>query len=160
LRGVRQTYEVVIDAVDQFIAPLTKNSQIELGLYAPIASGRMVDEIARRRGHCKRITQIYIESGGLRESLPATVTTEAKETLDTLMKSIAKADVSLFEQMGFVGSALATEGAVITNLLLAQQPQAAEARLRQSASTLLPLQHELAQGMGRVDELMAELGID
>ena len=160
LRGVRQTYEVVIDAIDQFIAPLTKKSQIELGLYAPIASGRMVAEIARRRGHCKRITQIYIESGGLRESLPSTVTTEAKENLDDLMSSIAHADADLFEQMATVGSALATEGAVITDLLLAEQPQAAEARLRQSASTLLPLEQELAQGMGRVDKMMVELGID
>lgn len=159
LRGVRQTYEVVIDAIDQFLSPLTKKLQIDLGLYAPIASGRMVDEIARRRGHCKRITQIYIESGGLRESLPSTVTTEGKETLDTLMSSIAGADQDLFERMTAVGSGLAMEGAVITNLLLAQQPQAAEAHLRQCASKLLPLQQELAQGMGRVDGLIVDLGL-
>jgi hypothetical protein len=71
LRGVRQTYEVVIDAIDQFLAPLTTKSRLELVRYTPIASGRMVEEIERRRGHCKRITQIYIESGGLRESLPS-----------------------------------------------------------------------------------------
>src|ERR1700719_1141797 len=83
LGGVRQTYEAVIDAIDVFLSPLIEKLQIELRLYKPIASGRMVEETERRRGHCKRITQIYIESGGLRDSLPPTVTTEAKDALDT-----------------------------------------------------------------------------
>jgi hypothetical protein len=160
LGGVRQTYEVVIDAIDKFLSPLTKNLPIELSLYAPIASGRMVDEIEQRRGHCKRITQIYIESGGLRDSLPSTVTTEAKDALDTLMSSIAGADADLFAQMTAVGSALAMEGAVVTNLLLAQQPQAAETQLRQSAAKLFPLQRELSEGMGRVTKLIIDLGIN
>jgi len=160
LRGVRQTYEVVIDAIDQFLAPLTTKSRLELVRYIPIASGRMVEEIERQRGHCKRITQIYIESGGLRESLPSTVRSEAKDALDDLMLSMAGADADLFQQMTAVGSALAKEGAVITNLLLAEQAQFAEAHLRQCASKLLPLQQELAQGMGRVERLIVDLGID
>jgi hypothetical protein len=160
LRGVRQTYETVIDAIDQFLAPLTTNAQLELGLYKPIASGRMIGQIERQRGHCKRITQIYIESGGLRESLPSTVSSEAKDTLDDLMLTMAGADDDLFQQMVAVGSALAMEGAVITNLLLAEQPQVADAHLRQCASKLIPLQQELAQGMGRVDRLIVDLGIE
>jgi hypothetical protein len=160
LRGVRQTYEVVIDAIDQFLAPLTTKSHLELDRYSSIASGRMVEEIERRRGHCKSITAIYIESGGLRESLPSTVSSEAKDALDDLMFSIAGADGDLFKQMTDVGSALAMEGAIITNLLLAEQPQSVQDHLRKCASKLLPLQHELTQGMGRVDRLMLDLGID
>lgn len=160
LSGVRQTYQVVISAIDQFLAPLTAKSHLELGQYLPIASGRMVEEIERRRGHCKAITAIYIESGGLRDSLPLTVSSEAKDALDDLMFSIASADADLFQQMAAVGSALAMEGAVITNRLLAEQPQSAEDHLRQCASKLFPLQQELAQGMGRVDRLMLDLGID
>lgn len=160
LRGVRQTYETVIDAIDQFLAPLTTKADLELREYRLIASGRMVETIERQRGHCKRITQIYIESGGLRESLPSTVSSEAKDALDDLMLSIAGADSDLFQQMTAVGSALAKEAAVITNLLLAEQSQFAAAHLRQCASTLIPLQQVLAQGMGRVDRLIVDLGID
>jgi hypothetical protein len=160
IRGVRQTYEAVIDAIDRFLSPLTKKVQIELGLYLPFASGRMIQETERRRGHCRLIAQIYSESGGLRESLPRTVTDEAIYALNELMSQIEYADIDLFEAMTDVGHALANEGAVITNLLLAQQPQAAEAHLRQCASKLIPLQQELAQGMGRVDKLIVDLGID
>ena len=160
LGGVRQTYEVVIEAIDQFLAPLTTKSPLELDRYLHIGSGRMVADIERRRGHCKRITQIYIESGGLRESLPPTVSNQAKDALDALMSSIAGADMSLFKQMTVIGAALAKEGAVITNLLLAEQPKFAEAHLRECALKLLPLQQELAQGMGNVDSLMVDLGID
>ena len=160
LRGVRETYEVVLDAIDQFLAPLNTNSPVDYGRYAPIASGRMVADIERRRGHCKRITQIYIESGGLRESLPPTVNSDAKDALDALMSSMAGADADLFQQMTAVGAALAKEGAVISNLLLAEQTQFAEAHLRKCASGLIPLQQELAQGMGKVDSLIVDLGID
>ena len=160
LRGVRQTYEVVIDAIDQFLAPLTAKSHLELDWYKSIASGRLVEEIEQKRGHCKRITQIYIESGGLRDSLPSTVSSEARRALDDLMLNIARADADLFTRMADVGSALTKEGAVITNLLLAEQPQFAEAHLRQCASKLLPLQQELSQGMGGVDRLIVDLGID
>jgi hypothetical protein len=160
LRGVRQTYKVVIDAIDRFLAPLTAKSHLKLGWYKSIASGRMVEEIEQKRGHCKRITQIYIESGGLRDSLPSTVSDEAKVALDALIRNMAGADADLFRQMTDVGSALAKEGAVITNLLLAEQPQSAEAHLRQCASELLPLQQELSRGMGDVDRLMVDLGID
>jgi hypothetical protein len=157
LRGVHQTYEVVIDAIDQFLSPLTKKLQMELALYLPIASGRMVQEIQLRRGHCEQITRIY---WAFRESLPATVTDAAKNTLDKLIESLKGGDLEVFQSMTAVGSALAKEGAVITNFLLAEQPQAANVHLRQCASKLLPLQQELTQGMGRVDKLIVDLGID
>jgi hypothetical protein len=160
LQGVRQTYEVVIDAIDQFLSPLTTNSRLGLHRYASIASGRMIEEIERKRGHCKTITAIYIESGGLRESLPSTVSNEAKDTLDDLMSDIADADNDLFQQMTAIGSALAIEAAVITNLLLAEQSQSAKDYLKASASKLLPLQKELNEGMGRVDRLMLDLGME
>jgi hypothetical protein len=159
LQGVRQTYEAVIEAIDHFLAPLTTKSRIGLRRYLSIASGRMVQEIERRRGHCKNITAIYIESGGLRDSLPTTVSSEAKESLDDLMQRIANADLDLFQEMTSVGSALAKEAAVITNLLLADQPQAAKDHLRECASKLIPLQKDLSDGMGRVDHLMLDLGI-
>jgi hypothetical protein len=159
LKGVRETYEVVIEAIDQFLKPLTDGSNLEYSRYAPIASGRMVEEIEGRRGHCKRIATIYIESGGLRDSLPSTVSDEAKIALDDLISIMAWADEDLFKQMTDLGSALAKEGAVITNLLLAKQPQVAEAHLRECASKLLPLQQELAQGMGRVNHFMVDLGL-
>jgi hypothetical protein len=160
LRGVRQTYEVVIEAIDEFLAPLTTNSPLDLVRYTRIASGRMVQEIERRRGHCKRIAQIYIESGGLRESLPATVSSEAKQALDDLMSTMNNADNDLFHQMTAVGSALAKEGGVITNLLLGEQAQFADSHLRKCASQLLPLEQELTQGMARVEGLIVDLGID
>jgi hypothetical protein len=160
LGGVRQTYEAVIGAIDELLAPLTSNGRLEIGWFKPIASGRMVEQIERQRGHCKRIVQIYIESGGLRESLPTTVSNEAKDALDHLMMNIGNADMDLFQQMTAIGSSLAKEGAVITNLILAEQTQSAEAHLRQSALTLIPLQQELAQGMARVDRLIADLGIN
>jgi len=160
LRGVRQTYDVLINAIDQFLSPLIAKSSIELGQYMDIASGRMVAEIEKRRGHCKRITQIYIESGGLRESLPESVNNQAKEALDALMLDMAGADNDLFQQMTSVGSTLANEAAVITNFILANQHQLAEAHLRKCASKLLPLQQDLAQGIGRVDSLITDLGID
>ncbi len=160
LGGVRQTYEAVIDAIDEFLEPLTAKAAVEIGRYKPIASGRMVEQIERQRGHCKRITSIYIESGGLRGSLPATVSEEAKNALDHLMLEISNADGDLFKDMTVVGSALAKEAAVITNLLLAEQSRKAEAHLKQTASTLIPLQQELAQGMAKVDGLITDLGID
>lgn len=160
LRGVRQTYEAVIDAIDEFLAPLTSIAEPDLSKYRPIASGRMVAEIEERRAHCKRITQLYIESGGLRESLPSTVSGAAKDALDELMWHMAHSDSDLFLQMTAVGSALAKEAAVITNLLLAEQPHAAVRHLRECASTLIPLQQALAEGMGRVNSLIVDLGID
>jgi hypothetical protein len=159
LQGVRQTYEAVNDAINQFLVPVKSHSDLELSLYTSIASGRMIQEIERRRGHCKSITAIYIESGGLRDALPATVSSEAKEALDDLMQSISHADLDLFQEMTGVGSALAKEAAVITNLLLADQPQAANDHLRECASRLIPLQADLSEGMGRVDHLMLDLGI-
>ena len=159
LHGVRETYEAVLNAIDDFLAPLTANTPIDLGRYKPIASGRMVDQIERERGHCKRITQIYIETGGLRDSLPTTVSDEAKAALDDLMSEIASADGDLFQQMAAVGSSLAKEGAVITNLLLAEQPRLAEDHLKRCAATLIPLQQLLTQGMGKVDRMLVDLGI-
>jgi hypothetical protein len=76
------------------------------------------------------------------------------------MLSIAGADSDLFQQMTSVGYALAKEAAVITNLLLAEQPHLAAAQLRQCASSLIPLQRGLTQGMGRVSRLIVDLGID
>lgn len=160
LQGVRQTHEAIIDAIDEFLAPLTTKSRLGLRRYTSIAFGRMVQEIERTRGHCKSITAIYIESGGLRDSLPATVSNEAKEALDDLMVSIAGADNDLFQQMTTVGSALAMDTAIIVNLLLAEQAQSAKDHLRESASKLFPLQKDLSEGMGRVERLMLDLGIE
>ena len=81
------------------------------------------------------------------------------DVLSVYRKS-AGADMDLFNQMTAIGTALAKEGGVITNLLLAEQPQVAESHLRQCVAKLLPLQQELNLGMGNVDRLIVDLGID
>jgi hypothetical protein len=159
LMGVRDTYAVVGESIDTFLAPATEHRPITLDRYRPLADGRLVTHISRQRGHCKRIAQIYIESGGLRDSLPASVSDDIKQGLDNLILTLSNADLDLFDAMASIGMALQNQAAVLINLLLAGQEREAEARLGNDEAILLPLRQEVNAGMAEVERLSTDLGV-
>ena len=159
LTGVRDTYAVVGESIDTFLAPATEHSAITLDRYRPLADGQLVTHISRQRGHCKQIAQVYIQSGGLRDSLPASVGADVKQELDNLILMLSKADLDLFDAMASIGIALQNQSAILINLLLAGQEREAEARLRNDEAILLPLGQEVRGGMAEVERLSTELGV-
>jgi hypothetical protein len=157
--GIRDTYAVVGESIDTFLAPVTGQGAMTLGRYRPLADGRLVTHVSRQRGHCKRIAQVYIQSGGLRDSLPASVGADVKHELDDLILSLSNADGDLFNAMASIGAALQNQAAVLVNLLLADQEREARSRLRSSEETLLPLRQKVNEGMAEVERLSTELGV-
>jgi hypothetical protein len=102
---------------------------------------------------------VYIESGGLRDSLPDTVTSEIRDALDDLILELSGADDDLFAGMAAIGTTLQAQAAVVTNLLLAGQTLEARARLAHAEHVLLPLRQEINRGMADVEHLAADLGV-
>jgi TIR domain len=160
LRGVRDTDEVVGEAIDAFLAPVTARGSLTVDVYRPLADGRLVKDIARRRGHCKRIAQLYVESGGLRDSLPSSVDGRMLEALDDLILDLSDADLDLFDSMASIGTALQTQAAVIVNLLLAGQEAEAAARLAAAEEVLLPLRQKVNAEIAEVERLASDLGVE
>ena len=159
LTGVRDTDAAVGVAIDEFLAPVVEHATLTVDTYRRLAAGRLVTEIERQRGHCKRIAQLYIQDGGLRETLPASVGDDIRRELDLLVLQISTSDVDLFDAMAQIGKALQNEAAAVTNLLLAGQDAEANARLRRAEGVLLPLRQRINESMADVDRLSAELGI-
>jgi TIR domain len=159
LAGIRDTYAVVGESIDTFLAPVTEQGSMTLSRYRPLADGRLVTHISRQRGHCKRIAQVYIQSGGLRDSLPASVGADVKHELDDLILMLSNADGDLFDAMASIGVALQNQAAVLINLLLADQEREAKARLRNDEEILLPLRQKVNEGMAEVERLSTELGV-
>jgi hypothetical protein len=159
LAGIRDTYAVVGESIDTFLAPVTKQGDLTLDRYRPLADGRLVTHISRQRGHCKRIAQVYIQSGGLRDSLPASVDADVRHELDDLVLMLSNADGDLFNAMASIGVALQNQAAVLINLLLADQEREAEARLRKDEEALLPLRQKVNEGMADVERISTELGV-
>ena len=159
LAGIRDTYVVVGESIDTFLAPVTDHEGMTLSRYRPLADGRLVTHISRQRGHCKRIAQVYIQSGGLRDSLPASAGADIKHELDNLILALSNADGDLFDAMASIGVALQNQAAVLINLLLADQEREVEARLRNDEEILLPLRQKINEGMAEVERLSTELGV-
>lgn len=159
LTGVRDTDTAVAVAIDAFLAPVVEHATLTVDTYRQLAAGRLVTEIERQRGHCKRIAQLYIQEGGLRETLPASVSDDVRRELDSLILEISGSDTDLFDAMAQIGKALQNEAAAVTNLLLTGQDAEATARLRRAESVLLPLRQRINESMAEVDRLSAELGI-
>ena len=117
--GIRDTYAVVGESIDTFLEPVTGGGTATPRRYRPLADGRLVTHIERQRGHCERIAQVYIQSDGLRDSLPALVGADVKHELDHLILTPSNADGDLFNAMASIAMALQNQAAVVINLLLA-----------------------------------------
>lgn len=159
LTGVRDTYAVVGESINTYLAPAMQHSAVTLDRYRPLADGRLVTHISQQRGHCKQIAQVYIQNGGLRDSLPVSVGTDVKDELDNLIYGLSNADGDLFRAMAAIGGALASQSAILVNLLLAGQEREAEARLRNDEAVLLPMRQDVNDGMAEVERLSTELGV-
>ena len=159
LAAVGSTYEVVNDAVDRFLAPLAEGKALTLARYRPLAAGRLTADIEGRRGHCTQITQAYIAEDGLRDHLPESTDSEVVAELDRIFVELSNADRDLFTAMGTVGEGLETESAVLVNMLLAGQKQAASARLQKAERNLRPLVRDLNEGKRQLNRLAGELGV-
>jgi hypothetical protein len=159
LNGVRDTYHVVGSAIDEFLAPATAGGQISIAAFRSLADGHLLAEIERERGHCKRIAQVYIESGGLRESLPESVGPDLRDHIDELILGLSSADGDLFNAMAAIGSTLETQASVVVNLLLAGQDAEANARLRHAEQVLRPLRQSVNHGMAEVERIASDFQI-
>ncbi len=159
LAGVGDTYDAVNGAVDDFVAPLAKGKALTQARYRPLATGRLASDIEEERGHCTRIGQAYIEEGGLRDGLPATTDEAVVAELDAIFLDLSNADGDLFKAMIAVGEALEKESAVLVNMLLAGQTQAAGARLRKADQSLRPLVSDVNEGKRELNRLAGELGV-
>jgi hypothetical protein len=159
LNGVRDTYRVVGSAIDEFLAPVTDGGQISAATFRSLADGHLLADIERERGHCKRIAQVYIESGGLRESLPESVGSDLRDEIDELILGLSSADDDLFNAMAAIGSTLDKQASVVVNLLLADQDAEANARLRHAEQVLRPLRQSVNHGMAEVERIASEFGI-
>ena len=138
LAGVGKTYEAVDDAVDQFLAPLDGGKALTPARYRPLAAGRLKADIEGRRGHCTQISQAYIAEGGLRDHLPETTEKDVVTELDRIFVEMSYADGDLFSAMAAVGAGLG-RSAVLVNMLLAGQKQAARTHLQRAERSLRPL---------------------
>jgi hypothetical protein len=159
LAGVRDTDSAVACAIDEFLAPIGEHAAVTVDTYRRLATGRLVTEIERQRGHCKRIAQTYIQAGGLRSTLPDTVDDDMRLELDMLIRQISVSDIDLFNAMAQIGKALQDEASAVANLLLTGQYKEANARLVRAENALLPLRQRVNASMAEVDRLTAELGI-
>jgi TIR domain len=160
LAGVRDTYVAVGHAIDGFLAPARDHhAAIDRTAFLELADGRILAKIERDGGHCKRIAQVYVESGGLRESLPPGLSPDLRDDIDELILSLSSADSDLFKAMAAIGRTLETQAAVVTNLLLAGQDEEARSRLVHAERILLPLRQDVNRGMADVERVSAELGV-
>jgi hypothetical protein len=159
LDGVRDTYKVVGSAIDEFLAPATAGGEISIAAFRSLADGHLLAEIERERGHCKRIAQVYIESGGLRESLPESVGPDLRDEIDELILGLSSADGDLFNAMAAIGSTLENQASVIVNLLLAAQDAEAKARLSHAEQVLRPLRQSVNHGMAEVERIASDFQI-
>lgn len=129
-----------------------------LGLYRPLGDGRLATHISRQDGRRKRIAQIYIESGGQRDSLAASVSTGVRQILDGLILMLSKADGDLFAAMASIGMALQNQAAVLADLLLAGPEREAEARFRSDEAILLWLRQQINEVPGPSNDACAGAG--
>lgn len=159
LVAVGSTYDAVNDAVDRFTAPLAGGKRLTWARYRPLATGRLTADIEAKRGHCTRISQAYIAEGGLRDSLPPTTEEAAVAALDRIFIDLSNADHDLFKAMGAIGKGLDNESALLVNMLLAGQNQAARARLEKAERSLRPLIGDLNEGKRQLNRLAGELGV-
>jgi hypothetical protein len=111
LKGVADTYAAVNTAVDAFLTPPASRA-LNLPHYRSLATGRLKTEIEANRAHCTHLAQAYIESGGLRDTLPSSIEPAILDELDSIFFELGTADEDLFAAMIAVGDGLETESCV------------------------------------------------
>jgi hypothetical protein len=156
--GAPDTYTVVGESIGTYLAATTEHRTMTLGLYRPLGDGRLATHISRQDGRRKRIAQIYIESGGQRDSLAASVSTGVRQILDGLILMLSKADGDLFAAMASIGMALQNQAAVLADLLLAGPEREAEARFRSDEAILLWLRQQINEVPGPSNDACAGAG--
>jgi hypothetical protein len=159
LNGVRDTYRAVGSAIDEFLAPEAAGERMTVATFRSLADGHLLVDIERERGHCKRIAQVYIESGGLRDSLPESVDPALRDEIDKIIRELSTADGDLFDAMADLGRSLETQAAVVVNLLLAGQDAEASARLAHAERVLRPLRQAMSREMAEVERFASDFGI-
>jgi hypothetical protein len=158
LDEVNKTYTAVSDAIRQFIEPALKPGDLDSAPYMQFERGGLVTLIRSRIGHCHRIGDHYNRAGGLREWLETRLESTMLAELDQVMNRLSNADGNLFEQLGYIGNVLQNESIAITTLLLEEEKSAARRRVIEARKLLMPLEQELAQAMGELQNYEAAIG--
>lgn len=156
LREVHATYKAVLDAIDLFRSG--SETALDYDHFAKLARGRLVTEVAEKRGHCTAISVAYWESAGIRASL-ASPTGDELEHLDEVFGTLGTADGDVFQGMTDVAASLAGESSALANLLLAGQSDAAQARFDEDDAVLRDLEAPLNAQMAEVLRFAGELGV-
>jgi hypothetical protein len=159
LKGVADTYAAVNTAVDAFLTPPASRA-LNLPHYRSLATGRLKTEIEANRAHCTHLAQAYIESGGLRDTLPSSIEPAILDELDSIFFELGTADEDLFAAMIAVGDGLETESGVVVNMLLAGEEKAAWKRIGDAERVLRPLVRDINRGMADLNRLAGTLGLD
>lgn len=156
LTEVHATYKAVLDAIDLFRSG--SDTALDHDHFARLARGRLVTEVAEKRGHCTAISVAYWESAGIRASL-ASPTTDELQHLDEVFGTLGTADGDVFRGMTDVAVSLAGESSALANLLLVGQTGAAQGRFDEDEAVLRDLEAPLNAQMAEVLRFAGELGI-
>lgn len=156
LGEVHATYKAVLDAIDLFRSG--SETALDHDHFAELARGRLIMEVAEKRGHCTAISFAYWESEGIRASL-ASPTPAELEHLDKVFATLGTADGDVFQGMTDMAVSLAGESSALANLLLAGQTDAARARFDEDDGVLRRLEAAFNAQMAAVLRFAGELGI-
>ena len=158
LGEVHKTYVAVSEAIDTFLVPTTAPVKSRLRLFAELETGRLVQLIDSKRGHCSRILEHYGRAGGIRDWLLPRFNKEVLRATDEVFGKLSTADGDLFAVLGRIGNALTTESTVLTNLLVSGQHERAARRIAQCRELLSPLRLELISAISDLQQIQASLG--
>lgn len=157
LREVSKTYDVVNEAIGEFIAPAVATGPIASQPFVKMERG-LPKKIKDGRGHCSRILTYYGKYGGIRDWLKGKLVPSEFAKVDALFERLGTSDNDLFRALVEIGEVLTQESRAIVNLLAAGQEDAARARILAGRAKLEPLEQKLSSDMDELQKLEESLG--
>ena len=147
LGEVSKTLEVVNRATSDYLSlgvddgALAKSSKLLL----EIESGSLRTEVERGRGHCHKIEHIY--SNYLNKWFSRVLDPQESAAVSKAFSSLGDADGTLFYQLERVADALQKEAGDVLDLVVKNDQQGAQEKVKSAMAELRPLRKQLSQTM-------------